>query len=374
MPYSSNPYLFERITREIVFSHLTATICQSIILPKIEYQSSRFSSNTDETKLVVNGTEKILMIDQHLSTGFDLKDDLFIIGECQIPIYTEKEKLIDEILSDDFKSTDIIFPDQSLATINDNIQFCNDKQSMKDYLAFFTARHLFRLIKCHRLFSTKTTFPYNFHQLIESIQSNHFEKITDEIISTLTPVTLSGTEFVGFLMPMNLQSDIIKLLSNSNISQENQVQCRFHVLNAIIVHSFDDVKVVAKSNGVCQYRISNPKSSTKYSFKCCQYRKYPLSNHEIKATVPDDDPNSIALILNERDTFGRHKTATLLELNGSLIRTLCWKETLIPNRISWNDLTTLAIAYAKTIKIMSISTETNYEHQSSAPRKYINTG
>ncbi|CAF0780566.1 unnamed protein product [Rotaria sordida] len=298
MPYSSNPYLFERITREIVFSHLTASICQSIILSKIEYQSSRFSSNTDETKLVVNGTEKILMIDQHLSTGFEqleaylyfrfdfnqilrlnilssLKDDLFIIGECQIPIYTEKEKLIDEILSDDFKSTDIIFPDQSLATINDNTQFYKDKQSMKDYLAFFTARHLFRLIKCHRLFSTKTTFPYNFHQLIESIQSNHFEKITDEIISTLTPVTLSGTEF---------------------------------------------------------------------------------------------------LILNERDTFGRHKTATLLELNGSLIRTLCWKETLIPNRISWNDLTTLAIAYAKTIKIMSISTETNYEHQSSAPRKYINTG
>ncbi|CAF0780582.1 unnamed protein product [Rotaria sordida] len=84
--------------------------------------------------------------------------------------------------------------------------------------------------------------------------------------------------------------------------------------------------------------------------------------------------NNISLILNERDTFGRHKTATLLELNGSLIRTLCWKETLIPNRISWNDLTTLAIAYAKTIKIMSISTETNYEHQSSAPRKYINTG
>ncbi|CAF0757914.1 unnamed protein product [Rotaria sordida] len=84
--------------------------------------------------------------------------------------------------------------------------------------------------------------------------------------------------------------------------------------------------------------------------------------------------NNTSLILNERDTFGRHKTATLLELNGSLIGTLCWKETLIPNRISWNDLTTLAIAYAKTIKIMSISTETNYEHQSSAPRKYINTG
>ncbi|CAF2805237.1 unnamed protein product [Rotaria sp. Silwood2] len=48
-----------------------------------------------------------------------------------------------------------------------------------------------------------------------------------------------------------------------------------------IVHSLDEVKVVAKSNG---------------SFKCCQYRKYPLCNYELKATVPDDDPNSITVM------------------------------------------------------------------------------
>ncbi|CAF2641136.1 unnamed protein product [Rotaria sp. Silwood2] len=63
-----------------------------------------------------------------------------------------------------------------------------------------------------------------------------------------------------------------------------------------IVHSLDEVKVVAKSNGVCQYRINNLKNSTKYSFKCCQYRKYPLCNYELKATVPDDDPNSITVM------------------------------------------------------------------------------
>ncbi|CAF3544224.1 unnamed protein product [Rotaria sordida] len=404
MPYSSNPYLFERITREIVFSHLTASICQSIILSKIEYQSSRFSSNTDETKLVVNGTEKILMIDQHLSTGFEqleaylyfrfdfnqilrlnilssLKDDLFIIGECQIPIYTEKEKLIDEILSDDFKSTDIIFPDQSLATINDNTQFYKDKQSMKDYLAFFTARHLFRLIKCHRLFSTKTTFPYNFHQLIESIQSNHFEKITDEIISTLTPVTLSGTEFVGQsvskyvhigLMESQIRSILLLDHQSSSVPSTkltSLVQAERRKNRPKIFSVFD----------FCQWYSDHQEGTARHSTFVPFYFINDINDLAV-CLGPNFSrtkmfvTNNISLILNERDTFGRHKTATLLELNGSLIRTLCWKETLIPNRISWNDLTTLAIAYAKTIKIMSISTETNYEHQSSAPRKYINTG
>ena len=35
---------------------------------------------------------------------------------------------------------------------------------------------------------------------------------------------------------------------------------------------------------------------TKYSFKCSKYRKYPLCNYEIKATVPDDDPTSITVM------------------------------------------------------------------------------
>jgi hypothetical protein len=45
-----------------------------------------------------------------------------------------------------------------------------------------------------------------------------------------------------------------------------------------------------------------------------------------------------------------------------------------PSRISWNDPTTLVIACAKTIKIMSITSEANYEHQSASPKKYMNTG
>ena len=41
---------------------------------------------------------------------------------------------------------------------------------------------------------------------------------------------------------------------------------------------------------------NNLKSSAKYSFKCSEYRKYPLCNYEIRATIPDDHPNSITVM------------------------------------------------------------------------------
>ena len=50
-----------------------------------------------------------------------------------------------------------------------------------------------------------------------------------------------------------------------------------------IVRSLDEVRVVAESNGICQYRINNLKNATKYSFKCSQYRKYPLCIYELTA-------------------------------------------------------------------------------------------
>jgi hypothetical protein len=68
----------------------------------------------------------------------------------------------------------------------------------------------------------------------------------------------------------------------------------------VVVHSLDEVKTIAKSNGVCQYRTHNLANSTKYSFKCSQYRKYPICIYELKATVPDDDPNSNLYQVSEK--------------------------------------------------------------------------
>jgi hypothetical protein len=79
-----------------------------------------------------------------------------------------------------------------------------------------------------------------------------------------------------------------------------------------LVHSLDEVKTVAKSNGVCQCRINNLANSTKYSFKCSQYRKYALCNYELKATVPDNDPNLITIMSrNTHNHEYRSKTSLL---------------------------------------------------------------
>ncbi len=52
-----------------------------------------------------------------------------------------------------------------------------------------------------------------------------------------------------------------------------------------IVHSLGEVTAVAKTQGVCRNPINNLKNSTKYSFKCSQYRKYPICNYELNAIV-----------------------------------------------------------------------------------------
>jgi hypothetical protein len=47
-------------------------------------------------------------------------------------------------------------------------------------------------------------------------------------------MTLRTLDLRVFFMAINLQFDIIKFLNDLNISQENQVQCRFHFLNAML--------------------------------------------------------------------------------------------------------------------------------------------
>lgn len=59
MPRSSSPYLFEQLTGEIVFSHLTASICECILLPKMEHQSRYFSPDNNETKSIFTCTRRL---------------------------------------------------------------------------------------------------------------------------------------------------------------------------------------------------------------------------------------------------------------------------------------------------------------------------
>ncbi|CAF4201139.1 unnamed protein product [Rotaria magnacalcarata] len=136
----------------------------------------------------------------------------------------------------------MIFPDKSPSTIDDDNQSYNNEPSTifnKRYCLFestlnlfFTSRHLFRLIHCNKLLFMEM-LPSNLHELIGCIKSNNLDKITEKSIATLMSITLSCIGFAGFSMPINLESDIIQFLKNSDVSQENEDHCRFYFLNAM---------------------------------------------------------------------------------------------------------------------------------------------
>lgn len=65
----------------------------------------------------------------------------------------------------------------------------------------------------------------------------------------------------------------------------------------ISAKSYQEAAVIAKSQyNVCQYRRSDLKQRTKYSFKCSNYRKYPSCSFEIQIIVPDDDQESVTVM------------------------------------------------------------------------------
>ena len=62
----------------------------------------------------------------------------------------------------------------------------------------------------------------------------------------------------------------------------------------LTLKSYEEAIVLVKLQfNVCQYRRSD---LTKYSFKCNEYRKYPLCSYEIQITVPDYDPTSVTIM------------------------------------------------------------------------------
>ena len=74
----------------------------------------------------------------------------------------------------------------------------------------------------------------------------------------------------------------------------------------LTVKSYEEAIVLVKSQfNVCRYRRSDLKNRTKYSFKCNEYRKYPLYSYEIQIIVPDYDPSSVTIM--SRNTHEHHQ-------------------------------------------------------------------
>ncbi|CAF3044846.1 unnamed protein product, partial [Rotaria sp. Silwood2] len=79
--------------------------------------------------------------------------------------------------------------------------------------------------------------------------------------------------------------------------------------------SYEEAAMLVKSQlNVCQYRHSDLKNRTKYSFKCNEYRKYPLCSYEIQIIVPDDDPTFVTVMsrnIHQHQQYERNSTTRL---------------------------------------------------------------
>ena len=64
-----------------------------------------------------------------------------------------------------------------------------------------------------------------------------------------------------------------------------------------VAKSYNEAKKFAtEKHNVCQYRRSDLKNETIYSFKCSNCRKYPLCSFEIKIIVTDNDMESVKIM------------------------------------------------------------------------------
>jgi hypothetical protein len=138
---------------------------------------------------------------------------LFILGERQTPVYTDLEKAIDTILGDNHSLAVTLFPDQSPATINNDTRlwsydsstiirhrYCIFESTLKvddligkllqleRLIAFCTARHVCRLLKCRSL-SLIAKLPADLAVIIENIRSNRFKRISHHTMPTITSIS-----------------------------------------------------------------------------------------------------------------------------------------------------------------------------------------
>ncbi|UJR13495.1 hypothetical protein I4U23_000509 [Adineta vaga] len=215
MPRSSSPYVFEQITGEIIFSHLTASICQAVILPKSKHRPRTFVPTTVDNRLASNYAKEFLFIGQHPKIKFEkLEADLFFRFSFD---QTPKLHIPPEL-------------EEVLFTIVDDL-FAKLLQ-LESLSAFCTARHIRQLLK-YRPLSLIKHVPADLAQIIENMRSIRSKEITDSNMRTITSITLSCLNSASFSMPVNQKSEIVELLSNANTSGSTE-ECKFYFLNALL--------------------------------------------------------------------------------------------------------------------------------------------
>ncbi|CAF3037820.1 unnamed protein product [Rotaria socialis] len=77
-----------------------------------------------------------------------------------------------------------------------------------------------------------------------------------------------------------------------------------------IVKTLDEADVILKEHNVSKYRTSDLSSSTKYSYRCSNYRKYPLFKIEIQVYVDNNHLTEIKLMYKNVHCHEQRNTTT----------------------------------------------------------------
>ncbi|CAF3475343.1 unnamed protein product, partial [Rotaria sp. Silwood2] len=77
-----------------------------------------------------------------------------------------------------------------------------------------------------------------------------------------------------------------------------------------IVKTLDEADVILKEHNVSKYRMSDLSSSTKYSYLCSNYRKYPLCKTEIQVYVDNNHLTEIKLMYKNVHSHDQRNTTT----------------------------------------------------------------
>ena len=85
---------------------------------------------------------------------------------------------------------------------------------------------------------------------------------------------------------------------------------KYQLLN--VVKTLDEVNAIVQQHQVSKYRTSNLSNSTKYSYRCSQYRKYPLCRYEIQVYITDDNSTNFTIMFKHAHCHEQHNHTSRL--------------------------------------------------------------
>ena len=83
---------------------------------------------------------------------------------------------------------------------------------------------------------------------------------------------------------------------------------QYQILN--IVKTLNEAKIILEEHNVSKYQTSNLSNSTKLSYRCRNYRKYPLCKFEIQVIIEDTPSTTIKLMYKNSHYHQHHNPTT----------------------------------------------------------------